>query len=77
MNIFITNTCKKIKSYITSNKLVQKISFIKNETGSATAEYAIIALCSVAFAGILMTVIKGGAVQNLLTTIISKALQLI
>lgn len=48
-----------------------------SDRGSATAEYAVIALCAVAFAGILLGIIKGGLVENLLSAIINKALQIL
>ncbi len=39
-----------------------------------TAEYAVGTLAAVAFAVVLMTVVKSGAVQSALTTIITTAL---
>lgn len=74
------NLTEKINTYKIKTKM--KINEILNtnyadETGSATAEYAIIALCAVAFAGTLLSVIKGGGVQDMLTSIISKALEIL
>ncbi|PZE26478.1 MULTISPECIES: DUF4244 domain-containing protein [unclassified Curtobacterium] len=46
------------------------------ERGSATAEYAVVVLAAVAFAGVLVAVVRSGAVQSLLSGIISDALSL-
>lgn len=75
-NKFI-NVMKKCK-----NNCMRKIKSLKttdlhDESGSATAEYAIIALCAVAFAGTLLSVIKGGGVQEMLLSIITKALEIV
>ena len=79
MNIY-KNMKTKINTYTMKTK--KKINELAqtnytDETGSATAEYAIIALCAVAFAGTLLSVIKGGGVQDMLTSIISKALEIL
>lgn len=44
------------------------------ERGSATAEYAVVILAAVAFAGLLVAVMKSGAVQDLLVGIVRSAL---
>lgn len=44
------------------------------ELGATTAEYAILTLAAVAFAGILAVVIKSGPVQQLLQGVIERAL---
>ncbi|QPK94099.1 DUF4244 domain-containing protein [Actinomyces sp. zg-332] len=78
--MYSNNFLKSIRKY--KNKVVEKINILKNinfhdESGSATAEYAIIALCAVAFAGTLLSVIKGGGVQDMLLSIITKALEIV
>ncbi len=47
----------------------------REEDGYITAEYAVGIIAAVAFAGLLLTVIRSGAVQSLLTSIIETALQ--
>jgi hypothetical protein len=44
------------------------------ECGATTAEYAILTLAAVAFAGVLAVVIKSGPVQSLIQGIIEQAL---
>ncbi|MDT3766628.1 DUF4244 domain-containing protein [Gleimia hominis] len=45
-----------------------------DEAGMVTAEYAVGIIAAVAFAGLLLAVVKSGSVQGLLEGIISKAL---
>lgn len=44
------------------------------EDGAQTAEYGIVTLAAVGFAGVLTLVLSSGAVQSLLTGIVEKAL---
>ncbi|TWE10000.1 DUF4244 domain-containing protein [Rudaeicoccus suwonensis] len=44
------------------------------ESGMTTAEYAVGTLAAVAFAAVLMAVVKSGAVKSALTSIIESAL---
>ncbi|GGF36154.1 hypothetical protein GCM10010922_09180 [Microbacterium sorbitolivorans] len=46
-----------------------------DETGASTAEYAIVTLAAVAIAGVLVAVMRSGAVQSLLQNLIESALQ--
>lgn len=46
----------------------------EQEEGMATAEYAIGTLAAAAFAGILLVVVKGGAIKSALTSLIQQAL---
>jgi Flp pilus assembly pilin Flp len=46
-----------------------------DETGASTAEYAIVTLAAVAIAGVLVAVMRSGAVQSLLQTLIESALR--
>ena len=46
------------------------------EAGSTTVEYAIGAIATAAFAGLLMAVLKSGSVKGMLTNIIQTALSL-
>lgn len=45
-----------------------------DEGGFVTAEYAVGILAAVAFAGVLLAVLKSGAVKSMLTAIIQSAL---
>ncbi len=49
---------------------------IGDETGSATAEYAVVILAAVAFAGVLVAVMRSGEVQTILTDLVRGALSL-
>lgn len=44
------------------------------EAGSMTAEYAIVALAAVAFAGLLLAIFRGGEVRDMLLGIVRRAL---
>jgi Flp pilus assembly pilin Flp len=49
-------------------------NFAQDETGAATAEYAIATMAAVGFAGLLVAILKGDAVRGLLTNVITGAL---
>ena len=44
------------------------------EEGAATAEYAVVIMAAVGFAGLLVAILKSGAVQTLLTDLVQRAL---
>ncbi|MFJ4296595.1 DUF4244 domain-containing protein [Curtobacterium sp. NPDC089689] len=46
------------------------------DRGSATAEYAVVILAAVAFAGVLVAVMRSGEVQTILTELVRGALSL-
>lgn len=45
-----------------------------DDTGAVTAEYAIVIMAAVSFAGVLVAVLRSGAVQSILTELVRKAL---
>ncbi|WIB25454.1 DUF4244 domain-containing protein [Curtobacterium sp. MCSS17_015] len=45
-----------------------------DDRGSATAEYAVVILAAVAFAGVLVAVMRSGEVQAILTELVRSAL---
>lgn len=45
-----------------------------DETGAATAEYAITTMAAVAFAGLLVVILRSGEVRELLTDLVRRAL---
>lgn len=45
-----------------------------DERGASTAEYAIVTLAAVAFAGLLVAVLRSGEVQSMLSDIVRRAL---
>lgn len=47
-----------------------------DDRGSATAEYAVVILAAVAFAGVLVAVMRSGEVQTILTELVRGALSL-
>ncbi|MCA5923454.1 DUF4244 domain-containing protein [Curtobacterium oceanosedimentum] len=49
-------------------------SRLRDEQGSATAEYAVVILAAVAFAGVLVAVMRSGEVQTILTDLVRGAL---
>jgi Flp pilus assembly pilin Flp len=49
---------------------------MRDDRGSATAEYAVVILAAVAFAGVLVAVMRSGEVQTILTDLVRGALSL-
>lgn len=47
---------------------------LRDETGAVTAEYAIVIMAAVSFAGVLVTVLRSGQVQSMLTELVKRAL---
>jgi hypothetical protein len=47
---------------------------VVDDSGSATAEYAIATLAAVGFAGLLVVILRSDAVREMLTTLIQHAL---
>jgi Flp pilus assembly pilin Flp len=49
-------------------------AWLLDDRGSATAEYAVVILAAVAFAGVLVAVMRSGEVQAILTDLVRTAL---
>lgn len=49
---------------------------LADEEGSTTAEFAMVTLAAVAFAGLLISILSSGDVRGMLMGLISKALSL-
>ncbi|MCS5713669.1 DUF4244 domain-containing protein [Herbiconiux sp. CPCC 205716] len=47
---------------------------LADESGAATAEYAVILLAAVGFAGLLLVILRGDEVKSLLTDLVHRAL---
>jgi hypothetical protein len=47
---------------------------LRDETGAATAEYAIVIMAAVGFAGLLVVILRSGEVQAILTDLVQRAL---
>ncbi|MGA1810761.1 DUF4244 domain-containing protein [Frondihabitans sp. Leaf304] len=47
---------------------------LADDTGAATAEYAVVIMAGVAFAGVLVSIVRSGQVQAMLTDLVQKAL---
>ncbi|GAA4785208.1 MULTISPECIES: DUF4244 domain-containing protein [Microbacterium] len=47
---------------------------LHDESGASTAEYAIVTMAAVAFAGLLVAIMRSGEVQQILTDLVRKAL---
>ncbi len=46
----------------------------RDERGAATAEYAIVIMAAVGFAGLLVVILRSGEVQAILTDLVQRAL---
>lgn len=49
-------------------------SLFADDTGAATAEYAITTMAAVAFAGLLVVIMRSDEVRGILTDLVSRAL---
>lgn len=47
---------------------------LSDERGAATAEYAIVIMAAVGFAGLLVVILRSGEVQAILTDLVQRAL---
>ena len=47
---------------------------LREEAGAATAEYAIVIMAAVGFAGLLVVILRSGEVQGILTDLVQRAL---
>ncbi|WP_425414035.1 DUF4244 domain-containing protein [Pseudoclavibacter soli] len=54
--------------------LLRRLQLWRNETGAATAEYAIALLAAVGFAGLLVVILRGDEVREILTNLVRNAL---
>jgi Flp pilus assembly pilin Flp len=52
----------------------QTIRRLRDDTGAATAEYAITIMAAVGFAGLLVVILRSGQVQTILTDLVQRAL---
>ncbi len=50
------------------------IQLLKDETGAATAEYAIATMAAVGFAGLLVVIMRSDEVRGMLTELVRNAL---
>lgn len=54
--------------------LVQARALLRDDTGAATAEYAIATMAAVAFAGMLVVIMRSDEVRGILTDLVRRAL---
>lgn len=50
------------------------LEVLRDDEGAATAEYAIVIMAAVSFAGVLVTILRSGAIQSVLTELVKRAL---
>lgn len=50
------------------------IGMLRADRGAATAEYAIVIMAAVGFAGLLVVILRSGEVQAILTGLVQRAL---
>lgn len=49
-------------------------TFVRDDSGAATAEYAIATMAAVGFAGLLVVILRGDEVREILTDMVRRAL---
>ncbi len=52
----------------------QTLEFVRDDRGSATAEYAVATMAAVGFAGLLVVLLRGDEVRSILTDLVKRAL---
>lgn len=50
------------------------VRFVRDESGAATAEYAIATMAAVGFAGLLVVIMRSDEVRGILTDLVRRAL---
>jgi Flp pilus assembly pilin Flp len=56
-------------------RLIRRLRDVaRDERGAATAEYAIVIMAAVGFAGLLVVILRSGEVQAILTDLVQRAL---
>ncbi len=59
----------------TVNSLWQRVREIwKDDSGAATAEYAVVIMAAVGFAGLLVVILRGNEVKSMLVDLVRNAL---
>jgi hypothetical protein len=53
---------------------IREIRLGAREAGTTTAEYAMVTMAAVAFAGLLLKIVSGGEVAGILTGLVRRAL---
>lgn len=53
---------------------ILKRRWVRDETGAATAEYAIATMAAVGFAGLLVVIMRSDEVRGILTDLVRRAL---
>jgi Flp pilus assembly pilin Flp len=54
--------------------LMTLMTLMRDERGSATAEYAVATMAAVGFAGLLVVLLRGDEVRSILTDLVKRAL---
>lgn len=62
------------EQWIRSRPSESRLRKMRDDAGSATAEYAIATLAAVGFAGLLVVILRSDAVRQMLTDLIHRAL---
>lgn len=65
------NVDQKGRKMTTRNELAD---LLRDDTGAATAEYAIATMAAVGFAGLLVAILKGDEVKQILLDMVRRAL---
>ena len=56
-------------------RMIDRVALrLRDDTGAATAEYAIVIMAAVGFAGLLVVILRSGEVQAVLTDLVQRAL---
>jgi hypothetical protein len=57
-----------------ASRVAARLRRMPADAGAATAEYAVVIMAAVGFAGLLVVILKSGAVQGMLTDLVHRAL---
>ena len=64
----------RIGSRVEQDIVCEARRLLRDERGSATAEYAVATMAAVGFAGLLVAILRGDEVRGILTDLIRRAL---
>jgi Flp pilus assembly pilin Flp len=73
VNKFII-TLTKASAHLSPERMLARLQSLRSDRGAATAEYAIVIMAAVAFAGLLVVIMRSDEVRAILTNLVQSAL---
>ncbi len=70
----IPNIRHRITRSHLASRTKQLAELLRDDRGAATAEYAVVVMAAVGFAGLLVVILRGDVVRQILTDLVERAL---